>query len=86
MNKFFISCDEATTICDKNQYGEAMVFDKVKLSVHFLRCKICKMYTKQNTLLSKIFGSYSKKHCEKQKSMSYQDKEKIEVEVKKKLK
>ena len=86
MSKLFISCDEATTICDKNQYGEATLFDKIKLGLHFLRCKICKKYTKQNMLLSKIFGGYAKEHCEKQKCLSREDKEKNEAEVKKKLK
>ncbi|PHR72563.1 MAG: hypothetical protein COA67_04765 [Lutibacter sp.] len=86
MSKFFISCDEATTICDKSQYGEITVFDKIKLNFHFLICKYCKTYTKQNTLLSKIFGNYAKGHCEEQRCMSSQDKEKIETEVKKKLK
>ena len=86
MSKFFISCDEATTICDKNQYGEATLFEKLKLSFHFMRCKICKVYTKHNNLLSKIFGNYAKEHCEKQQCLSHQDKEKIEIEVSKKLK
>lgn len=86
MSKFFISCDEATTICDKSQYGEVKFVDKIKLNFHFLMCKYCKTYTKQNTLLSKIFGNYSKEHCKETKCMSQHDKEKIEVEVNKKLK
>ena len=30
--KFMISCDEATAICDKNQYGEATLTEKISLS------------------------------------------------------
>ena len=86
MSKFIISCDEATTICDKNQYGEVSILDKMKLMVHFIFCKHCVKYTKQNTLLSKIFGSYAKEQCGKQKCMSHEDKEKIEENVRQKIK
>jgi hypothetical protein len=85
MSKLFISCDEATTICDKNQYGEATIIDKLKLNLHFLRCKICKMYTKQNTLLSRIFGVYSDEQCAEKKCLSPEDKQKIEKQVAEKL-
>jgi len=34
--KLMISCDEATTICDKNQYGEASNWDKLRLNFHLL--------------------------------------------------
>lgn len=66
--KFIITCDEATTICDKNQYGEASFLEKVKLNIHFIRCKICFKYTKQNITLTKIYKGYAKsckdlKHC-----------------------
>ncbi|MDG1041057.1 MAG: hypothetical protein P8H13_02905 [Polaribacter sp.] len=55
MAKFKISCDEATTICDKSQYGEATLLEKIKLNYHFLFCKICLKYTDQNTKMSQIF-------------------------------
>ena len=56
MSKFRITCDEATTICDKSQYGKATIVEIIKLRIHFLGCKICALYTKQNTLLSKILN------------------------------
>lgn len=56
MAKFKITCDEATTICDKSQYGKATIMDIIKLRIHFLGCKICSLYTKQNTLMSKILN------------------------------
>ncbi|QTD36320.1 hypothetical protein JL193_09090 [Polaribacter batillariae] len=75
--KLKITCDEATTICDKNQYGEATILELVKLNIHFLRCKICSLYTKQNMTLTKLYKGYSSscksvKHC-----MSEEDKEKL---------
>ncbi len=86
MSKLFISCDEATTICDKNQYGEASLYDKLRLNLHFLRCKICRMYTKQNTLLTKIFGGYAEEQCAKNRCLTTEDKKKLESEFQKKLK
>ena len=56
MAKFKITCDEATTICDKSQYGKATIMEVIKLRFHFFGCKICSLYTKQNNLLSKILN------------------------------
>lgn len=56
MSKLKITCDEATTICDKSQYGKATFFEIIKLRIHFFGCKICSLYTKQNTLISKILN------------------------------
>jgi hypothetical protein len=56
MAKFKITCDEATTICDKSQYGKATIMEIIKLRFHFLGCKICELYTKQNNLISKILN------------------------------
>jgi|TARA_R110002126_G_scaffold291781_1_gene457953 hypothetical protein len=72
--KFILTCDEATTICDKNQYGAATFFEKLKLNIHFISCKICLKYTKQNVTLTKIYKGHAKsckdiKHC-----MSEEDK------------
>ena len=39
---FFINCDEATTICDKNQYKEASFWEKLKLGIHIFICKKCR--------------------------------------------
>ncbi|WP_296634043.1 hypothetical protein [Polaribacter sp.] len=59
-----ITCDEATKICDKSQYGEATVLEKIKLKIHFLNCVICKLYTKQNLLLS-FFYKKQAEACKK---------------------
>lgn len=56
MAKFKITCDEATTICDKSQYGKATIMEIIKLRIHFLGCRICSIYTKQNSLISKILN------------------------------
>jgi hypothetical protein len=83
--KLKITCDEATTICDKNQYGEATFKEKLKLQLHFLRCKICYLYTKQNTLLTKMYKNKSKSDKEQKSTlcMSHEEKEKLRKELEK---
>lgn len=55
-----ITCDQATTICDKTQYGESTILERVKLQLHFLGCGLCRLYTKQNIMLSKIYKRKAK--------------------------
>ncbi|MFT6698994.1 MAG: hypothetical protein ACJAVD_000481 [Porticoccaceae bacterium] len=57
--KLHITCNEATTICDKSQYKEASFFEKIKLNLHFLGCKICRLYTNQNKRMSDLFKAKS---------------------------
>lgn len=57
---FFINCDQATTICNKNQYKEATFKEKVKLMYHFISCRVCTLYTKQNVFLSSIYKVHAK--------------------------
>jgi len=54
MGNVFIKCNEATCICDKTQYNEASFWEKFKLSFHLMTCKHCKVYTKQNKVVSKV--------------------------------
>jgi hypothetical protein len=66
--KLKITCDEATAICDKNQYGEATFYEKIKLNIHFIWCRVCILYTKQNMSLTKLYKKHSQsckavKHC-----------------------
>jgi len=50
----FFSCDEANHTCDKGQYDEANLLEKIKLNIHLLFCSACRKYSKNNTKLSKI--------------------------------
>ncbi|MEN8185875.1 MAG: hypothetical protein ABFR05_01965 [Bacteroidota bacterium] len=56
--KLMITCDEATAISDKDQYGEATKWELFKLNLHLLMCKHCRAYSKQNTYISKLLGNY----------------------------
>ena len=50
-----LTCDEATTICDKSQYKEASLWEIIKLNIHILLCKNCGLYSKQNSIMTKCF-------------------------------
>ncbi|MEO9572114.1 MAG: hypothetical protein ABJH82_14460 [Polaribacter sp.] len=78
-----ITCDEATTICDKSQYGSATLLEKLKLNIHFLGCKICSLYSKQNNALTKIYKGHANS-CKKTKAcLSKEAKETLKKELEK---
>ena len=81
MAKFIISCDEATTICDKSQYGEATLFEKIKLNFHFLLCKICGLYTKQNVKMTKVYKMKATDCKKEQRCLSAQEKEHLKKKL-----
>lgn len=55
--KFFLGCDEAAHLCDKTQYKEAGVFDKLMLKIHLLMCRLCRGYASRNTKLTQTIKS-----------------------------
>lgn len=66
--RFNITCEEATTICDKSQYGEATIKEKFKLIWHISTCKFCSLYSRQNSLLTSLYKGKAKQctgmnHC-----------------------
>jgi hypothetical protein len=70
-----ITCNQATTICDKNQYGEASIKELIKLNIHFIKCRICAIYTKHNITLTNFYKGYSQ-HCKELKHcLSAEEKE-----------
>jgi hypothetical protein len=83
--KLKITCDEATTICDKSQYGVATILDKLKLSIHFLGCKICSLYTKQNKTLTNLYKDHAKSCKKTTYCMSKEEKETLKEELNKRI-
>lgn len=51
-----ISCDEAALICNKSQYREASLLEKLQLKLHILFCSTCSSFSKRNKQLSEMFG------------------------------
>ncbi len=50
----FITCEEAQHICDKTQYNEATLLERLKLSIRLSWCRITRAYTKRNRALTNI--------------------------------
>jgi len=80
-----ISCDKATQICNKSQYGEATILEKIKLNIHTFLCNRCKTYSKQNSLITKLLGKYLKP-CDGSNHLSLQEKQELETKLKERLK
>ena len=80
-----LTCDEATKICDKNQYGEARLIDKIKLIFHLLFCKKCGRYSKQNTILSKCYKKHPTNLKNEECCLKKEEKAQIEEKVKIKI-
>lgn len=79
--KIKIKCNESNHICDKSQYKEASLWEKIKLNIHLLYCDYCRKYTAKNQRLTKsIKGTQLK-------TLSHEDKnvlkEKVLQEMKK---
>ena len=81
--KIMIKCDEATSICDKSQYGEASTFDKIRLSLHNFLCHKCKLYTEQNKVMTKIFKVHLHNH---EDHLCDEDKDALQKTLEKELK
>lgn len=79
--KFKITCDKATTICDKSQYGEASLYEKLQLNWHIFICKICALYSKQNSKMSGIFKDKAKNCKNEIKCLSQEDKENLKKQL-----
>ena len=83
--KLNITCKQAVAICDKSQYKEATFFEKMQLNIHFLFCKICTKYSKQNVFLTKLCRNKSNDDKKKQISlcMTPGEKEFLKKEIEK---
>lgn len=78
-NKFFISCEEAKHICDKSQYGEANIWEKVKLNVRLSWCRFTRAYSSGNSKLTKLMQESKIEAIEKDKKEEMQRKLQEEI-------
>ncbi|MDO5972139.1 hypothetical protein Q4Q35_20255 [Flavivirga aquimarina] len=60
--KILIPCEDANHVCDKTQYKEATLWEKIILNIHLIYCRVCRKYTKNNTKLTKVIKK-SKVEC-----------------------
>ena len=49
----FITCEEAYHICDKSQYGESSMWEKIKLNLRYVWCRFTRAYVQKNIKLTK---------------------------------
>lgn len=82
MGKMKITCEEATQICTRAQYGEASLLDKIKLNMHFLYCKTCRVFSKQNAELSTMCNLVKKRKELSKCCLSDEDKAKLKQQIK----
>lgn len=80
-----ITCNEATSICDKNQYKEASFWDKIRLSIHLFLCKHCASYSKQNSTMTRLFKMNSHECKSKENCLSTEDKNELKEVLKKEV-
>ncbi|MHA7943094.1 glycine dehydrogenase [Formosa sp. 3Alg 14/1] len=52
MSKLFLSCDEASHICDKFQYNESTFLERLKFKMHIVFCTLCKKHMFTNMKLT----------------------------------
>lgn len=76
---FLVDCSEAATCCDKSQYKEASVIEKVKMLLHLLLCKNCRRYSSRNTKLTKLIEKSNIQTCTEEEKKQWQNKIKEEL-------
>ena len=54
---FFISKEQAFQICDKSQYCEATLWEKIKLNFRYIWCRATRLYVSRNKKLTKAIKS-----------------------------
>lgn len=69
-----ISCEKAAKICNKSQYNEASLWEKLQLHMHLLVCKTCAKFSKKNTQLTSL--------CDQANLQGLSEKEKAEMKRK----
>jgi hypothetical protein len=77
-----LTCDEATAICDKSQYKEASLWEKIKLSIHLFLCKKCGLYSKQNKVMSSCYQKLKDAERSNTTQLKKEEKEFMEHELK----
>ena len=80
-----LTCDEATTICDKSQYGAASLLEKVKLNIHVMLCKKCGLYSKQNDIMTKCYKKHIEDVDNTECGLKEEEKEYMHQEIKAKI-
>jgi hypothetical protein len=82
--KILINCEEANSICNKNQYQEASRWNIVILNIHVLMCKYCKTYSSQNHIISILIGKHMDP-CDDANKLTEEEKQLLEKNLIRKM-
>ena len=53
MDKVMLSCDTATYLITRSEYGEISAMEKIQLKMHLAGCKYCRRFAEQSKYISK---------------------------------
>lgn len=59
----YLDCEEALKFCDKSEYKETNLSNRIRLKVHLLLCESCRKYHEKNRKLSLLMTRASLKTC-----------------------
>ncbi|MGB5172171.1 hypothetical protein [Eudoraea sp.] len=74
-----MNCEEASIVCNKLQYQEAGIWEKIQLRFHLLICKACASFSKKNKELTVLIKK-APLHC-----LSEEEKQGLEKKLKTEL-
>ena len=66
-----ITCTEAASICNKAEYKEASLVEKLKLQIHLFFCRTCKEYNRRNQKLSLLLQKAKLKACSSEEKAAF---------------
>lgn len=69
-NTLLVSCEEAKHICDKMQYGEATLLERLKLRFRIMWCRATKTYSKKNSDLTQLCKKAKIKTLDQEKKVA----------------
>ncbi len=58
-----LKCAEAANICDRSEYEESSLREKLKLRLHLFFCKNCKKYQERNRRLTQLLKKSGLQSC-----------------------
>ena len=80
-----LTCDEATSICDKSQYKEATFWEIIKLNIHLFLCKKCGLYSKQNSIMTTCYKKHKNNETKHKNCLCDEEKKTMDKELKAKI-
>lgn len=68
-----LSCAEAASVCQKAEYKEANLLEKLRLKLHLFFCRRCKDYYENNKKLSSLLKKANLSSCSSQEKAHFKE-------------